>query len=122
MATHPRGFALVLVPVYFIKHSVLCYIYYIQYDEYTSVIFSLFTHVYALTCSTDCVFSPTEQVIMTGTSVKKGQVRTDVCGPLTKGDRLPTFENTNSILALLRLFCNIVDDFFGRLYARPHVH
>ncbi len=30
MATRPRGFALVLVPVYFIKHSVSCYIYYIQ--------------------------------------------------------------------------------------------
>ncbi len=29
MATRPRGFALVLVPVYFIKHSVSCYIYYI---------------------------------------------------------------------------------------------
>ncbi len=28
MATRPRGFALVLVPVYFIKHSVSCYIYY----------------------------------------------------------------------------------------------
>ncbi len=28
MATRPRGFALVLVPVY-IKHSVSCYIYYI---------------------------------------------------------------------------------------------
>ncbi len=31
MATRPRGFALVLVPVYFIKHSVSCYIYYIHY-------------------------------------------------------------------------------------------
>ncbi len=30
MATRPRGFALVLVPVYFVKHSVSCYIYYIQ--------------------------------------------------------------------------------------------
>ncbi len=30
MATHPRGFALVLVPVYFIKHSVSCYIYYVH--------------------------------------------------------------------------------------------
>ncbi len=29
MATRPRGFALVLVPVYFIRHSVSCYIYYI---------------------------------------------------------------------------------------------
>ncbi len=29
-ATRPRGFALVLVPVYFIKHSVSCYIYYIR--------------------------------------------------------------------------------------------
>ncbi len=28
MATRPRGFTLVLVPVYFIKHSVSCYIYY----------------------------------------------------------------------------------------------
>ncbi len=33
MATRPRGFALVLVPVYFIKHSVSCYIYYVH-DEY----------------------------------------------------------------------------------------
>ncbi len=30
MSTSPRGLALVLVPVYFIKHSVSCYIYYIQ--------------------------------------------------------------------------------------------
>ncbi len=30
MATRPQGFALVLVPVYFIKHSVSCYIYYIH--------------------------------------------------------------------------------------------
>ncbi len=30
MATRPRGFALVLVPVYFTKHSVSCYIYYVQ--------------------------------------------------------------------------------------------
>ncbi len=32
MATCPRGFALVLVPVYF-THSVSCYIYYIQYCQ-----------------------------------------------------------------------------------------
>ena len=28
-------------------------------------------------CSTDCVFSPDEKVIMTGTSVRKGQVGRD---------------------------------------------
>ncbi len=36
MATRPRGFALVLVPVYFIKHSASCYIYYI-YNYYSHV-------------------------------------------------------------------------------------
>ncbi len=36
MATRPRGFALVLVPVYYlIKHSVSCYIYYILTQIYT---------------------------------------------------------------------------------------
>ncbi len=31
MATRPQGFVLVLVPVYFIKHSVSCYIYYVLF-------------------------------------------------------------------------------------------
>ncbi len=43
MATRPRGFALVLVPVYFIKHSVSCYIYYTYNPE-----FSLTAYLYSL--------------------------------------------------------------------------
>ncbi len=38
MATRPRGFALVLVPVYFIKHSVSCYIYYQKHMSRWSVL------------------------------------------------------------------------------------
>ena len=39
MATHPRGFALVLVLVYFIKHSFSCYmyIYYIRITVYCNM-------------------------------------------------------------------------------------
>ncbi len=55
-------------------------------------------------CSTDCVFSPNEQVIMTGTSVKKGQVKTDVRDQGDSPHPLAYIENTNNILALLRLF------------------
>ncbi len=57
MATRPWGFALVLVPVYFIKHSVSCYIYYMyvcQEIQNTLIIIEWLTHLHRrrvpLTC------------------------------------------------------------------------
>ena len=39
----PRGFALVLVPVYLIKHSISCYIYYVPVVSLYSTCFLILT-------------------------------------------------------------------------------
>ncbi len=68
MATRPRGFALVLVPVYFIKHSVSCYNYVYNYisDIYISNFNQAALRVDSLKCM--YVYGPVDACIISFTA------------------------------------------------------